>query len=55
MIRDTIETLGPPGVLISEEQVLAQYGPEPIHEATPIVKALTALLSGPQQVSSELG
>jgi hypothetical protein len=45
MIRETIETLGPPGVLMSEEQVLAQYGPEPIHEATAIVKALTDLLS----------
>jgi hypothetical protein len=47
MIRETVETLGPPGVLISEEQVLAQYGPEPMHEATAIVKALTVLL-GPK-------
>ena len=44
MIRETVETLGPPGILISEEEVLAQYGPEPIHEATAIVAALTALL-----------
>lgn len=33
MIRETIETLGPPGALISEDQVLAQYGPEPVHES----------------------
>jgi hypothetical protein len=45
MIRETIETLGPTGALISEEQVLAQYGPEPIHEATAIVEALRKLFS----------
>jgi hypothetical protein len=44
MIRETVETLGSPGILISEEQALAQYGPEPIHEATAIVEALTKLL-----------
>ncbi|MGY0573887.1 hypothetical protein ACTGJ9_024715 [Bradyrhizobium sp. RDM12] len=43
MIRETVETLGPPGILISEEEVLARYGPEPIHEATAIVDALTTL------------
>jgi hypothetical protein len=48
MIRETVEILGPRGILMSEEQVLAQYGPEPIHEATAIVSALTALL-GPGQ------
>lgn len=47
MIREAVETLGPPGVLISEEQVLAQYGPEPIHEATAIVEALRKLLGPP--------
>lgn len=51
MIRETVETLGPPGILISEEQVLAQYGPEPIHEATAIVDALTALLGAGQNGS----
>jgi hypothetical protein len=44
MIRETVETLGPPGILIPEEQVLAQCGPDPIHEATAIVEALTKLL-----------
>jgi hypothetical protein len=43
MIREAIETLGPPGVLISEEEVLARYGPEPIHQATAIVEALTKM------------
>jgi hypothetical protein len=33
MIRETMETLGPPGILISEEEVLAKYGPEPIHDS----------------------
>jgi hypothetical protein len=32
MIRETIETLGPPGVLPSGEAVLMLYDPEPIHE-----------------------
>jgi hypothetical protein len=40
MVREAVETLG---ILISEEEVLAQYGPEPIHEATAIVDALTTL------------
>ena len=53
MIREAVETLGAPGGLISEEQVLAQYGPEPIDEATAIVNALTALLV--QQGGSEAG
>jgi hypothetical protein len=44
MIGEAIETFGPPGLLISEEQVLAQHGPGPIHEATAIVKARTVLL-----------
>ena len=44
MVRETIETLGPPGALPSEEAVLKLYGPEPIHEGQAIVDALTKLL-----------
>ena len=44
MIHGTVETLGPPGTLMSEEQVLAHYDPEPIHEATAILEALHKLL-----------
>ena len=44
MIRETIETLGPPGALPSEEAVLSLYGPEPVHEAAAIVEALRKLL-----------
>jgi hypothetical protein len=46
MIRETIETLGPPGVLPSNEAVLMLYGPEPIHEGQAIVDALKRLLPG---------
>jgi hypothetical protein len=45
MIRETIETLGPPGALPSGEAVLMLYGPEPIHEGQAIVDALRKLLS----------
>jgi len=45
MIRDTVETLGPPGILPSEEAVLQLHGPEPVHEATAIVEALQKLLA----------
>jgi hypothetical protein len=45
MVRETIETLGPPGALPSEEAVLKLYGPEPIHEGQAIVDALTKLLA----------
>jgi len=45
MIRETVETLGPPGILPSEEAVLAIYGPEPVHEATALVNALRKLLA----------
>jgi hypothetical protein len=45
MIREAIETLGPPGVLPSEEAVLKLYGPEPVHEGQAIVDALTQILS----------
>jgi hypothetical protein len=44
MIRDAVETLGPPGVLPSGEAVISLYGPEPIHEAQAIVDALAAIL-----------
>jgi hypothetical protein len=39
MVRETIETLGPPGTLPSEEAVNSLYGPEPVHEAQAIVDA----------------
>jgi hypothetical protein len=45
MIREAVETLGPPGALLSEEGVLRKYGPEPIHEAQAIVDALTKILA----------
>jgi hypothetical protein len=45
MIRETVETLGRPGALPSEEAVLKLYGPEPIHEASAIVQALQKLLA----------
>lgn len=45
MIRETIETLGPPGALPSEEAVLAACGPELVHEAEAICEALVSLLS----------
>jgi hypothetical protein len=46
MIRETIETLGPPGVLPSGEAVVMLYGPEPIHEAQAISDALRKVLGG---------
>jgi hypothetical protein len=45
MIRETVETLGPPGILPSQDAVLALYGPEPVHEAKAIVEALQKLLA----------
>jgi hypothetical protein len=45
MIREAVETLGPPGALLSEDGVLMKYGPEPIHEAQAIVDALTTILN----------
>ena len=42
-----LETLGPPGVLPSQEAVIALYGPEPVHEAQAIVDALTKILDEP--------
>lgn len=44
MIRQTIETLGPPGALPSEEAVLGARGPELVHEAEAICEALVELL-----------
>jgi hypothetical protein len=41
MIRETIETLGPPGILPAE----GVNGPEPVHEAEAIVEALRKLLT----------
>jgi hypothetical protein len=45
MIRETVETLGPPGILPSKDAVLEHHGPEPVHEATAIVEAFRKLLS----------
>lgn len=53
MIRETIETLGPPGLLISEEEVLAQFGPEPVHEATAIVDALRVIFASQQPAATQ--
>jgi hypothetical protein len=44
MIREAIETLGPPGALPSNEAVLMLYGPEPVHEGQAIVDALRRIL-----------
>jgi hypothetical protein len=46
MIRETIETLGPPGALPSRDTVLIERGPEPIHEGQAIVDALKRILGG---------
>jgi hypothetical protein len=43
MIREAVETLGPPGILPSQDAVLEHYGPEPVHEAAAIVEALQRL------------
>jgi hypothetical protein len=45
MIREAVETLGPPGILPSQDAVLEHYGPEPVHEAAAIVEALRKLLA----------
>ena len=45
MIREAVETLGPPGILPSQDIVLEHYGPEPVYEATAIVEALRKLLA----------
>jgi hypothetical protein len=45
MIRETVKTLGPPGILPSQDAVLEHCGPEPIREATAIVEALRKMLA----------
>jgi hypothetical protein len=45
MIRETVETLGPPGALPSRDTVLIEHGPEAVHEAQAIVEALRRLLT----------
>jgi hypothetical protein len=50
MIRETVETLGPPGSLPSGEAVVMLYGPEPIHEGQAISDALRKLLGGSEPV-----
>ena len=44
MIRETVETLGPPGILPSREAVLQLYGPEPVHEAAALAAAIRTLV-----------
>ena len=44
MIRETVETLGPPGILPSREAVLQLYGPEPVHEAEALSAAIRTLV-----------
>ena len=53
LIREAVETLGPPGVLPSQEAVITLYGPEPIHEAQAIVDALTKILNQATAESEE--
>ena len=55
MIREAVETLGPPGVLPSEEAVLHLYGPEAVHEAQAIVDALRKMLEQQDQVKHGSG
>jgi len=43
MIREAVETLGPPGILPAQEAVVTLYGPEPIHESQAIVDALSKM------------
>jgi hypothetical protein len=49
MIREAVETLGPPGILPSQDAVLEHYGPEPVHEAAAIVEALQRLFGRGQK------
>ena len=44
MIRETVETLGPVGILPSREALLQLYGPEPVHEATALAAAIRTLV-----------
>lgn len=43
MVREAVETLGPPEAMRSEEAVLATLGPEPIHEAQAIIEGIQAI------------
>lgn len=45
MVRMAIEETCPAGVLPSEEAVLELYGPEPIHEAEALAKAIIATVA----------
>lgn len=45
LVRETLEDLLPPGSVIAEEQVLAKYGPEHIHEAQALRDALIQALA----------
>jgi hypothetical protein len=38
MIRETIETMRPPGAIPSRDIVLIEHGPEPVHEERPSSK-----------------
>jgi hypothetical protein len=48
MIRETIEEHGPPGILPSEEAVLQLYGPEPVHEAEALCRAIERIIADRQ-------
>ena len=48
MIREAVETLGPPGILPPP----GHYGPEPIHETAAIVDALYKMLRADAQAIS---
>ena len=47
MIREAVETLGPPGAMRSEEAVLATLGPEPTDEAEAIIEGIKAIAAEP--------
>jgi hypothetical protein len=49
MIREAVETLGPPGAMRSEEAVLATLGPEPVHEAQAIIEGIQAIAAAPRK------
>jgi hypothetical protein len=53
MIREAVETLGPPGVLPAQEAVITLYGPEPIHEAQAIVDSLIKILNEPSDEAEQ--
>lgn len=51
MIREAVETLGPPGAMRSEEAVLATLGPEPVHEAEAIIEGIQAIAAQPNKAA----